>query len=175
MRSLAVLSCARALNPIRMMVRPALLGFLVTLACPIAFASETITDFAHTAWGVREGAPRGIMAIAQTTDGYIWLGARDGLFRFDGVSFENYEPPLGPQLPNGSVTNLVALPNGDLWVGLYAGYTIHLSKGRAQIFSRYNGGSEGILIFSGLNAEARCRRSRVSRYASPRLIWRRVR
>lgn len=43
-----------------------------------------ITQFAHTAWGTLEGAPRRIEAIAQTPDGYLWLGSEDGLFRFDG-------------------------------------------------------------------------------------------
>jgi ligand-binding sensor domain-containing protein len=31
-------------------------------------------------------------ALAQTTDGFLWLGTAQGLYRFDGVSFERYEP-----------------------------------------------------------------------------------
>ncbi len=36
--------------------------------------SRTIKQFDHTSWTVRQGAPSGIVALAQTTDGYLWLG-----------------------------------------------------------------------------------------------------
>jgi ligand-binding sensor domain-containing protein len=37
-------------------------------------SDRTIAQFVHTAWGEKEGAPAGILALAQTTDGYLWLG-----------------------------------------------------------------------------------------------------
>src|SRR5579862_8233691 len=53
-----------------------------------------ISQYAHTAWrmqdGVFGGAPH---AIAQTADGYIWIGGDAGLVRFDGVRFVPWEPP----------------------------------------------------------------------------------
>ena len=59
------------------------------LLCPSAFAldpSLDVSQYAHTAWLVREGFTQGyIRSIAQTGDGYIWLGTGFGLFRFDGV------------------------------------------------------------------------------------------
>lgn len=131
----------------RSLTRLALIAVAAAAGCLMASAaadSPTIAEFAHTAWGAREGAPRGVMTITQTTDGYIWLGATDGLFRFDGVAFERYEPPMGPELPNGSVSNLVALPNGDLWIGYIVGLA-YLSKGRARFFNRGNGGPDGTL------------------------------
>jgi ligand-binding sensor domain-containing protein len=39
---------------------------------------------------VREGAPSSVTSIAQTTDGFLWLGTDNGLVRFDGESFEPY-------------------------------------------------------------------------------------
>jgi ligand-binding sensor domain-containing protein len=37
---------------------------------------------------VFEKAPSGVASIAQTLDGYLWLGTDNGLVRFDGESFE---------------------------------------------------------------------------------------
>ena len=43
----------------------------------------------------KKGAPGQIHALAQTSDGYLWIAAPDGLYRFDGVSFERYKPRTG--------------------------------------------------------------------------------
>ena len=60
---------------------------------PCAFALNPALDvsqYAHTAWKVSEGFFKGVIAsysIAQTPDGYLWLGTEFGLLRFDGVRF----------------------------------------------------------------------------------------
>jgi len=42
------------------------------------------------------GAPN---AIAQTTDGYLWIGTQAGLMRFDGVVvFVSWQPPEGKEI-----------------------------------------------------------------------------
>jgi len=72
-----------------------LISFLVMLSCLPAFADagdRTVTQFQHTAWTAKDGAPTTIVSIAQTADGYLWLGTLSGLFRFDGVRFEQYQP-----------------------------------------------------------------------------------
>ncbi len=84
--------------------------------------SRTIKQFDHTSWTVRQGAPSGIVALAQTADGYLWLGTASGLFRFDGVSFEAYLPAAGsPSFPQTDVTALMALPGCGLWIGYRLG------------------------------------------------------
>jgi ligand-binding sensor domain-containing protein len=54
--------------------------------------------------GVFAGTPT---AIAQTTDGYVWIGTLGGLLRFDGVRFVPFVPPTGKQLPNPAVISLL--------------------------------------------------------------------
>jgi hypothetical protein len=49
-------------------------------------AALDVDQYAHTAWKAREGFIRGtVHAMAQTPDGYLWLGTDFGLTRFDGV------------------------------------------------------------------------------------------
>jgi signal transduction histidine kinase/streptogramin lyase len=93
--------------------------FLFAVACAYPATAEsdrTIAQYAHTAWGPRDGAPSVVKSLAQTTDGYLWLGCQDGLYRFDGVVFERYQPQSGGQLPHDDVPSLLALANGDLWI-----------------------------------------------------------
>ena len=54
--------------------------------------------------------------MAQTTNGFLWLGTDNGLFRFDGVRFERYVPRSGDKLPKSAMQNLLALPDGSLWI-----------------------------------------------------------
>ena len=88
------------------------------LLCPSALAldpSLDVSQYAHTAWQFREGFTQGyIRSIAQTPDGYIWLGTGFGLFRLDGVRAEHWQPPLnGEQLPNNNVVSLHVSRDGD--------------------------------------------------------------
>jgi ligand-binding sensor domain-containing protein len=54
--------------------------------------------------------------LAQTTDGYLWIGTRDGLFRFDGVRFIPMTRLAGQQVPT-VIGSLLATRDGSLWIG----------------------------------------------------------
>jgi PAS domain S-box-containing protein len=71
----------------------------------------------HEFWSFKEGAPEVVESLAQTTDGYLWLGAESGLFRFDGVRFERFQSPFGDQLPATDISSLFAPRTGGLWIG----------------------------------------------------------
>ena len=98
---------------------------LVTLVCPCAWALNPaldISEYAHTAWKVRDGFVKGtIGAIAQTPDGYLWLGTEFGLLRFDGVRTVRWRPPAGQHLPSDSVFSLLTTRDGALWIGTSKG------------------------------------------------------
>ena len=61
------------------------------------------------------------MAIAQTPDGYLWLGTEYGLLRFDGVRHVPWQPPSDQQLPSTSIWSLLAARDGSLWIGTAKG------------------------------------------------------
>jgi signal transduction histidine kinase/ligand-binding sensor domain-containing protein len=96
------------------------------LACrPCAFALNPALDvsqYAHTSWKVRDGFSKGVIsAIAQTLDGYLWLGTEFGLLRFDGVRAVPWQPPTGQPLPSSRVYSLLAARDGTLWIGTSKG------------------------------------------------------
>ena len=84
-------------------------------------AALDINEYAHTAWTVRDSFSLGnIYAMAQTPDGYLWLGSEFGLFRFDGAHGV-WQPPSGEHLPNNSVNSLMVARDGTLWIGTFGG------------------------------------------------------
>jgi len=97
-------------------------------------SSLDVSQYAHTAWTARDGFFRGnIYAIAQTTDGYLWLGTEFGLFRFDGVRSIHWEPPAGQQLPDQNINSLLGARDGTLWIGTMAG----LASWNGRTLTRY--------------------------------------
>ena len=115
-------------------------------SCAAAFDSDrTIAQFAHTAWGPKDGAPSVVNALAQTPDGYLWLGSADGLYRFDGVVFERYQPQSGGPFPAQGVHSLLALANGDLWIGFRSGGMSLLRSGNATNYTIRDGVPDGVV------------------------------
>ena len=84
--------------------------------------SLEVSQYAHNAWTIRDGFFKGnIYSIAQTPDGYLWLGTEFGLFRFDGVRSIPWQPPAGQHLPDNNIHRVLAARDGTLWIGTFAG------------------------------------------------------
>ncbi len=96
----------------------------VLLWCPHALAldpSLDVSQYAHTAWTYREGLQGAIYTIAQTPDGYLWLGTQSGVVRFDGVRAVPLPLAPGQQLTNTAAAALLSSPDGTLWNGTLYG------------------------------------------------------
>jgi signal transduction histidine kinase/ligand-binding sensor domain-containing protein len=112
--------------------KPLFLSLGAILLCMPVYGLDrdrTIMQLYHTAWTAKEGAPRQIKALAQTNDGYLWLGSPTGLYRFDGVLFDRYEPRSGGPFPSNNIFTLVASPDGGLWIGFWYGGISFLKDG----------------------------------------------
>lgn len=72
----------------------------------------------HHRWTASNNGPSSVGALAQTADGYLWLGTHDSLYRFDGFEFEKFVSIDGE--PLGVVSALLSTSKG-LWVGFRAG------------------------------------------------------
>src|ERR1700720_4422595 len=92
--------------------RGAITALGILLACcswaPALDPSLDISQYALTAWKIREGFSKGrVTAIAQTPDGYLWLGTEFGLLRFDGVRNVLWDQIGGEHLPSRYLRNLL--------------------------------------------------------------------
>jgi diguanylate cyclase (GGDEF)-like protein len=101
-----------------MVVMAAVLAFVAPPAKALELV-KPIADFIHETWSVDNGLPQGtIRAIAQTNDGYIWLGTHEGLARFDGREFTVFTEANTPLLRGNGVVALLQSRDGGLYVGL---------------------------------------------------------
>ena len=82
-------------------------------------------------WGIGAGLPQNsVNAIVQTPDGYLWLGTRDGLARFDGVRFTVFG--LRDGLQSVEIQTLFVDRQGTLWIGTSGGGLSHWAAGRIE-------------------------------------------
>lgn len=72
--------------------------------------------FTFHSWQREQGLPQNfVRALAQTRDGYVWVGSDDGVARFDGLRFVPFG--LREGLDSGPVKTLFGDSQGALWIG----------------------------------------------------------
>ena len=89
-----------------------------------ALVPDLVKRFRHDIWTQSEGLSGAtVKAIAQTTDGYLWIGTGNGLVRFGGASFSRFRKSNVPTIVDNEITALAADVAGGLWVATAAGLT----------------------------------------------------
>ena len=89
-------------------------------------------DFLIQVWDTDSGLPQStVTSIAQTPDGYLWIGTlHGGLARFDGVRFVNFHPGNTPELKFIEIHKLLVDSAGTLWIGNVEGGLISYRSGK---------------------------------------------
>ena len=101
-----------------------------------------LSGYTLTSWGgdTKGGLPGTVWAIAQTDDGYLWLGTADGLVRFDGARFVPLAATNTMPLPEVGIRALLVAHDGSLWAGFDNGAGVsRLRDGQTQDFSEVDG------------------------------------
>jgi signal transduction histidine kinase/ligand-binding sensor domain-containing protein len=109
------------------------------IARPTDALNPALFQLQHTSWTEREGAPPQIYDISQTADGSLWLGSGEGLYRFDGFTFERARLIDGDSPAPTEIFCLLATSNGDLWIGTSLNGAILLRNGEVRRFPQFEG------------------------------------
>jgi ligand-binding sensor domain-containing protein len=79
-------------------------------------------DYLVDNWDTENNLPSStVTAIAQTPDGYLWVGTYNGLARFDGARFVTFDPVNTPELTQTRIQGLFLDANGTLWINTFHG------------------------------------------------------
>ncbi len=101
--------------------------------------NPSLFQLQHTSWTEHDGAPPAINDISQSPDGSLWLGSGEGLYRFDGFTFERVRAIDGDSPAPTEVYALLAASNGDLWIGTSFNGAILLRNGVVKRFPKFEG------------------------------------
>jgi signal transduction histidine kinase/ligand-binding sensor domain-containing protein len=83
-------------------------------------------------WGAGEGLlpQSSIISMAQTRDGYLWLGTLNGLARFDGVHFTVFDESTTSNLSSIQIVKLFEDSQSNLWIGTESAGAMLVTHGR---------------------------------------------
>ena len=98
-----------------------------------------LAEYSRNVWLTENGLPQNtVHAVAQTRDGYLWIGTGEGLARFDGMNFTVFDKQNTPELKNNDVHALMGDRVGGLWLGTSAGL-LRLADGKFSSFTTQEG------------------------------------
>ena len=108
---------------------------LLLFPIPALFAVEANANWLARSWQTEEGlADNSVNGVAQTADGYLWVGTPSGLARFDGLQFENISLTNVISLPNRGITTMLHGRHGGLWLAMDRGAVVRLSGSTSRAF-----------------------------------------
>ncbi|MBS0430846.1 MAG: response regulator [Proteobacteria bacterium] len=95
-----------------------LLAAALAAAAPVQAAPPFAASFRR--YGVTDGLPSdAVYTVVQDRKGYVWIGTRDGLARFDSQAFQifRHDPARGDSLAANDVSALLVDARGRVWAG----------------------------------------------------------
>jgi signal transduction histidine kinase/sugar lactone lactonase YvrE len=140
-------------------LQAALCALLAATLCQAAVPADPAVKFSaatsplglsHSSWTTKDGGPAYVAVLAQSPDGWLWVGSSTGLFRFDGERFERF-----PGLLSSNISGLKVLPSGALWVGYrYSGAT-EIKDGKIVKHYSFSGLAAGSAMDFGTDGKGR--------------------
>ena len=100
---------------------------------------EALSEYKHLVW--RSG-DQGLIghgtSVAQSGDGYLWVGTTAGLFRFDGVHFTEWRDAGGGSI---ELTHLFRAKDGSVWISAIRKGIFRVKDGKVETIDPSAGGS----------------------------------
>lgn len=105
--------------------------FNVFLSIVLYSQTVSLDSYLIKSWSLGNGLPmNSVLCMAQTEDGYLWLGTEIGLARFDGLRFTLFDRDNTLQLKNDYVISLLVDRKGVLWIGTRGGGIVQFHHNR---------------------------------------------
>lgn len=110
---------------------------------------QVAREFTQRSWQKTDGLPdKQIQSLLQTRDGYLWVGTRRGLARFDGLKFTVFDHLNTPEMPDDNCKSLAEDLEGNLWIATDDG----LLRFRGGSFKRFTK-NDGLARETGLTQD----------------------
>jgi PAS domain S-box-containing protein len=121
-----------------------LLSLWLTLSAAHALdPQKRLTQYAHTAWRIQDGfLPNTPFWISQSKEGYLWVGNKRSVWRFDGIHFTPWSPPIAAT----RIRRLVSVRVGEVWIATQS-ELVHVRDN--VVISRYD-----VPVITGMHEDA---------------------
>lgn len=112
------------------------LSATLLLASAVAtLAAEPGGNWLARSWQTDDGLPdNSVAGVAQTADGYLWVGTPTGLSHFDGLHFENFSLTNLIDPPNRGIVTMLSGQHGALWLAMDRGAVVCLAGSASRAY-----------------------------------------
>ena len=94
----------------------------------------------QSVWRQPQGLPQNtVVDLLQTRDGYLWVGTKGGVARFDGVRFTVFDDSDKSQLRENEVWALAEGHDGSVWIATYGGGVSRYHDGKFTLYTVADG------------------------------------
>lgn len=95
-----------------------LCGFFPGMARAVQTVVQSGSPYVVDVWDTEDRLPASsVLSVAQTHDGYLWVGTLHGLVRFDGLRFTPFDETGALGLASSRIVHLFEDSRSNLWVG----------------------------------------------------------
>ncbi len=107
--------------------------------------TKPMTQYVFDAWRTDNGFQQsGIRSLYQTRDGYVWIGAAEGLVRFDGARFVAFDKSNLP-LKSNAILSLLEDRSGAFWIGTENGL-LCIREGKFTLYTVKEGLPDNVIF-----------------------------
>lgn len=99
-----------------------ILFLLVPLFAAVAANTQYYFNNIHEADGLSDNR---VTSFLKDRTGFVWIGTKNGLNRYDGNEFHVFRPGPGNSISNEAVNDIVEDANGRIWVATMGGINIY--------------------------------------------------
>lgn len=125
------------MSPSKLLLLARLAGVILLGSFPECVAApRQMGEWFLETWNLEHGLPNSsVTSIAQTPEGYLWIGTFNGLARFDGVRFVTFNPANTPAFKHPRIQRLFVDAAGTLWINTYDGALVAFRNGTFSVES----------------------------------------
>ncbi|MBL7992136.1 MAG: hypothetical protein JNN25_11940, partial [Candidatus Kapabacteria bacterium] len=107
--------------------------------------TKPLSQYVFEAWRNDNGFQQsGVRALYQTRDGYLWIGAAEGLVRFDGARFVTFDKSNLP-LKSSAILSLLEDKSGAFWIGTEQGL-LCIREGKFTLYTTKEGLPDNVIF-----------------------------
>jgi ligand-binding sensor domain-containing protein len=144
--------------------------------------NRSLLQYVRENWNTQAGFPGGsVNAIAQTHDGYLWVGTDKGLFRFDGFKFVQVSLPSASGESNVPILGLLTDATGTLWVRVQGSDLLRQRNGKfetvvygtpvsPQVTAMSNDWNGAVLVSDVIKGTFRFKEENTQQVATPKML-----
>ncbi len=104
------------------------------------------SQYLYDRFGREHGLPSDTVWTArQGPEGYLWLGTKNGLARFDGIRFTVFNKQNYPAFRSNDVRDIEVAKDGSLWLATYGGGVLHFANGTFTALTTADGLADDIV------------------------------